>query len=113
MRARKGYTLLETMITVAVLGAIAIGLFAFCAGRFNSDGNRTTANQEAQDFARQLYPGETARASCQGVDTDGNGYVSCTVVIGNHPPMFIECGSQYSIGNNGCRAIRPVVQQPQ
>jgi len=73
---------------------------------------RATAQAEARRWAAEL--GYTVRgASCANVDSDDDGYVSCTVVVVDGDtarPMAIECRGAYSVGN-GCR--RPKLGQRQ
>lgn len=50
------------------------------------------ANTSAAEFAKHV-PGATGTL-CAEVDTDGDGYVSCTVFRSGDEPMQIQCGSQ-------------------
>lgn len=50
------------------------------------------ANASAAEYAKNI-PGATGTLFA-AVDTDGDGYVSCTVFRGNDEPMQIQCGSQ-------------------
>lgn len=61
-----------------------------------------TATSEAQAYAREL--GFTnAHVTCQDFDSDGDGYVSCTVVDRTtHEREAVEC-SGFATWNSGCR----------
>jgi hypothetical protein len=56
--------------------------------------------KSAQAFAAQIDPAATVE--CVDRDSNGDGYVSCTVFRPGKPPIGIECASGFSI-NNGCR----------
>jgi hypothetical protein len=63
--------------------------------------SESTATQEAENWARRMFPGKQAIVDCQGYDTDANGYVSCTISVDGRV-QGIECASNWSL-NNGCR----------
>jgi hypothetical protein len=64
--------------------------------------NHQELNKQVQAFCTNLgytYKGHT----CQDTDSDGDGYVSCTVRVQEEPiPIAIECKSMYRWGD-GCR----------
>lgn len=98
------------MRTAALLGFLVIGVIVFGGAliAFFGDGadNRAYAEQEAQRYGQALYPRQSIRAVCQSADTDRNGYVSCTMVVGSGDPMPIECANRYALRNEGCRPMR-------
>lgn len=91
-----------------VLGFVAVACVLFIGVLFLNLGMSATgqiqarATQEAQTWTREMYPNETSHVACQNSDTDSNGYVSCTVRVGERAPMGIECAVPLSM-NNGCR----------
>jgi hypothetical protein len=88
-------TFVEILIAVVVLFAV-IGIFV--RGCNNEEG----AKKEAEKWSSQMYPGEKVNIVCQDVDTDGNGYVSCTIKPGDKNPIALECSVNLS-WNDGCR----------
>lgn len=68
---------------------------------------RRRATEDAAHFARVLHPAWTHPAVlCQAVDSDGNGYLSCT--IGNGDALEpIECAPSVLFDYaRGCRPVR-------
>lgn len=88
---------------VIILGSMFLGVCTRASG-----GYQQHANEQARRWVNEMYPNETSHVSCQNADTDSNGYVSCTVRVGDHAPMSIECSVPYSL-NEGCKI--PVFQQ--
>lgn len=104
MRRKKGFSLLESMITIAIIGVFFVG-FSMAAGRgcMNSS---DSATQAATRYAGTFHPEwQSPRVVCQGYDTDGNGYVSCTIGSNGHQPESIECPAVLSF-NSECRITR-------
>jgi hypothetical protein len=67
---------------------------------------------EASDYARNL-PG-TTNVVCADADSDGDGYVSCTVFRGSGDPIAIQCGAErYCLFNcaHGCKYM-PIPRSP-
>ena len=73
------------------------------------------ANELAEQWIDEVFPAEearTAHASCQATDSDGNGYVSCTLNMtrnGEEQLIPIECHA-YVMVNFGdtCRPLVPL-----
>ena len=70
--------------------------------------NRTdidAANQSAAEFIRHV-PNATG-VTCADQDSDGDGYVTCTVFRGSEDPMTIQCGSERFCLNcaRGCKFV--------
>jgi hypothetical protein len=72
------------------------------------------AAREARAFAEQTGI-EGARAVCADYDTDGDGYVSCTLAYdapgGGKAILPVECPGRWSFGST-CRAQRPATWRP-
>lgn len=93
------------------MGLIGVGVLLYPV-IYGSPANAQQAGSAAERFGAALYPGKRTTTICQQRDTDGNGYVSCTIVVeGQDRPIAIECADRYSIGNNGCRMVRGLVTQ--
>ena len=107
-RGHAGFTLLELLIVVAIL-LLCVTVAVAIIQRRPGPSNRANAEAQARAFAAFAYPNREARALCQPEDTDRNGYVSCTLVVGTDPPVAIECANVYAVSNEGCRLARPIV----
>lgn len=94
--------MLAIYATTAVLAGVANPIL--------SRHNQKQAEEAAIQYAAQLYPAQRANVSCQGVDSDSNSYVSCSLVVGQDPSVIsIECADWAAIGLHGCRAARNVI----
>jgi len=92
----------KPVFMIAVVGIVVVGLSAV----FNLSGaNRTTAQTEARAYAQSLGLAVQG-VECALSDTDGDGYVSCTLAVreanGSIRLEPIECASAITI-NSGCR----------
>lgn len=103
---RAGLSLVELMIVVSILAV----LFLICGGGVwratttMSGAQQQDATAQAITYGRTLY-GETATAICVRSDSDGDGYVSCTLVYdgaNGKVNQAIECAAGFTI-NEGCR----------
>jgi hypothetical protein len=68
--------------------------------------------REAEQFATHVQ-GATS-TDCADADTDGDGYVSCTIFRGDKDPLPIQCGSQnYGCANraHGCKYVPAIKVQ--
>jgi prepilin-type N-terminal cleavage/methylation domain-containing protein len=102
-RMKNGFTLVEVFIAVTVL--VVVGAFLL---RVTGAGGGESVEKEASAFAKNISP--DAKVTCVDIDSDGDGYVSCTVFPPEgKPPVAIECASSYS-PNNGCRIAQPVIK---
>ncbi len=96
------------MVQKLTLVSIGLLIVMIIAGLFLHVGMRVTgeysehAKQQAMSWSQNMYPNEISHISCQNADTDSNGYISCTIRIGERPPMAIECSVPMSL-NEGCR----------
>ncbi len=110
MNSKSGFTLVELMIVLAIVGiiaAIVCGNVANCSGA--TQGNATAA---MRGYMTDIYRAPDARIQCVQRDSDGDGYVSCTGAYedgeGKTQTVHVECA--YWL-NEGCRA--PKMRAPQ
>lgn len=103
---RKGFTLIEMIIVIAIAGILVTAVFARGCGA-----NTGKAEELARDWAGKMYPGyQIQHVECMGVDSDGDGYASCNVSLkapdGKVVTPPVECSAGWSLGSNhnGCRA---------
>lgn len=108
----------------AVLTAAVLASFAACNYRVNSVPPEEAASRFAADLGIQVQ----GKPSCAGVDTDGDGYVSCTLAVapaasGAAPTMlsldcagvtnaFGACGAQTDQYAVGCKEKQPKIAVP-
>lgn len=66
------------------------------------------AKVSAEKFAEQHFQDDVQSVTCMTRDSDGDGYVSCTVFLKSTPtqPMAIECATGIMSCNSGCRMAR-------
>ena len=78
-KSRQGLSLIELLIIfgmIMILGSIcAINLGGGCSGKSQS----VDAVEQATAYANFMYPGKNARVQCVRLDSDRDGYVSCTI----------------------------------
>lgn len=108
--SRRGLTLFEVMIVLAIL--TLVGCIAFWAvGR--ADGQASNAREQALQYAKDLGLADHVQgASCADKDTDGDGYVSCSISLkeGDRTRIqAIECATKWS-RNEGCRVPKALVR---
>ncbi len=101
-----GFTLIELMIVIAIIGVVLVIGGLFVTRCFFSGGQ---AEKEAHKWAASMGY-DIQGVSCVDRDTDGDGYVSCTVNVKSNPqPIPIECAVSISM-NSGCRVQKPVIR---
>jgi hypothetical protein len=99
----RGLTMIELVLGIAILALFGIGL-SRQACRQDQDNINRQAYSFAQGLGYKLREG--SQPMCQDYDSDGDGYVSCTVAVeGAQQPIAIECKSDWAFGT-GCRMQR-------
>ncbi len=105
-RRAQGFTVIELLIVIAIVGiliTVAVG-----AGFKGCSGGGDKARDSAYDFAKQMGVPFTG-VTCVDMDSDGDGYVSCTVFRTGQDPYPIECAREWS-RNKGCKTAMPKVR---
>lgn len=70
------------------------------------------AKRQAKEFANKIPGAESVQ--CNDTDSDGYGYVSCTIFRGSADPLPIQCGAEnWCVVNcaHGCRLAIPTVRK--
>jgi len=104
---KRGFTLIELIMVVVIVG-VAGGIVLTAAG--GCQGHKTEAEADARTFAASMGI-KVKGVNCVDRDTDGDGYVSCTVseeVDGKTRMHAVECASGWT-WNSGCRMQKPGV----
>jgi len=111
---KKGFTLVELLITVAVVVIIALGVVVAVGGLSCSRGEdvKKQAEEGAWAWAESMKLKPEA-VSCVPQDSDGDGYIACSISVkkkdGEIKIYAIECAGGYT-WNKGCRTPKPSVQ---
>ena len=108
---RGGLSLVELMIVVAIiviLGATCTGVVGRgCIGK----SQKVDATEQATAYANFMYPGKNPRIQCVRLDSDHDGYVSCTIAYDAEnavtglivtDTVAVECAAGFTL-NEGCR----------
>jgi hypothetical protein len=77
-------------------------LLMLVVGSCNADVDK--ARKEAREFIKHI-PGATD-VTCNPSDSDGDGYVSCTVFRGDKDPLAISCGAENFCACNCARGCK-------
>lgn len=93
-------------LSLVFLAVVFCLLFSRCACRYIA-GNEG-AIEEAKVFAGHLPDGKDAEIECAGYDSDGDGYVSCTIFREGQEPLFVECSRKTWTLTKGCRGQKAV-----
>ena len=105
----RGMTLIEFLIAFVTLFLVFGAIFATCAKFTMADQAQADAQKTALKTVTLIWPeAKDVRAVCQGMDTNGDGYVSCTVIVDGRTEAM-DCPGLFSIGNTTCRLSRAVL----
>ena len=101
----RAFTLVELLVVVGIVGLLAVaglsvlGIFSAPSARLES---------VATTYASKMG-WEIKGVSCMRVDTDGDGYQSCTLALADGSERSLLCSySRTPWGNQGCK-IAPLV----
>ncbi len=100
---RRRFDVVSFLVGVSVL-MVFVGFGSTCVAN-GSGWHKERAERNAQQFLDELHLEHTG-VSCVRNDTDGDGYVSCTVALSSHETLALECAgfNLFSIfQNEGCR----------
>jgi prepilin-type N-terminal cleavage/methylation domain-containing protein len=101
MKSQRGFTLVELMVIVAILAVFLALSVVACKGMTSGDETKKAATHDAAKFVKELG-WQVTGISCADIDSDGDGYVSCTIAKKDGTTDFVECRGAYSFGH-GCR----------
>jgi hypothetical protein len=86
-------------LLVFIVGVAAVGGFPFLTASLR----KSNAEGLAIEWAKAMFPGTSPTAICQGMDTDGDSYVSCTVRVSDQRiPLDCYSYTSFAFGNT-CR----------
>jgi prepilin-type N-terminal cleavage/methylation domain-containing protein len=77
MKSKRGFTLVELMVVVAILAVFLALSVVACKGMTSGDETKKAATHDAEKFVKELG-WQVTGISCTDIDSDGDGYVSCT-----------------------------------
>ncbi|MEG3436140.1 hypothetical protein V0288_03330 [Pannus brasiliensis CCIBt3594] len=106
---------IKIFVIIAVVGIVlaAIGGFLLTAGKTIGQSlfGRGFAEGQLKDYVASVLRQDINGVTCQSVDTDGNGYVSCDFTTATAPNQVqtIECAAWGLDGflNRGCKKRLP------
>lgn len=104
---RRGMTLAELMIVIGILGVASALVVWGCVSATAGEKQKLAAEAEVHTWAKALHL-ELEGVDCADIDSDGDGYVSCSVSVKGQAVQDIECRGAWSRGH-GCRKPKPRV----
>jgi flagellar basal body-associated protein FliL len=101
-------SLVEIMIVVAMIGILGVvGSAMFGGNGCGLMGSSEAAKAEARRHAQELG-WDVQGIACTGIDSDGDGYIACTVVLQDGSERNLECASGGITWTSGCKRA-PVI----
>lgn len=94
-------------IIIGVFGLIIFSI-SCTACRNISGSSQRSAQENAESWAKDLEL-DVEHVKCNGIDSDGDGYVSCTFKLKDGRIENYECSSSYLY--DGCKAIIPKIRR--
>lgn len=88
--------------------SILIGLVCLTGCPNLTGAHKSEGEEQASKWAKELGL-EYQSVSCVKQDTDGDGYVSCTLNLGEGRTKQVECAGAWNL-NSGCR--EPKLKMP-
>lgn len=115
MRSNKGFTIVELMITFAILAIVVVifaGAFGSCL-RSTGGAMGEQAEQNARHWVASMYSDwQVAGVQAMSVDSDGDGYCSTTVRLtrdDQEQMLALDCRCTLLMRGDGCRLSMPSV----
>ena len=107
---KRGFTLIELLIVVAIVAVLGLVVASACKGGVGRVvGDKGAAQESLHEWADTLYGQGKWKGMCTEADTDGDGYVSCSIVVaGNVTPVPVECAGKLTL-QKGCRTPKVVI----
>lgn len=99
-RLVRGAVYMLAAMPVLLVAAIVMALLTGCRTDMGE------ANRAAAEYVKKIP--HSVGWECANIDSDGNGYVACTVFRAEGEPLAIECGSErFCIWNcaRGCKYL--------
>lgn len=108
---RKGASLIELIILFVIISILVIFLFSMLQ---SPDSRASHAVENAKAFSSSMG-WKIKGLACSGLDSDHDGYVTCTLNLvsseGKEEEKSIQCGYPKPLSifdNNGCKLSNPI-----
>ena len=90
--------------------ALFAGIVVMCFAASCAKADPEKAEKAAKEYAKHIK-GTTGEVSCARSDSDGDGYVTCTLFMEEGEPMGAECGAQKYCGCNCAEGCKPLTHK--
>jgi len=104
MKKQQGFTLIELMIVIAIIG-IMVSVIAAAVGGNWTGRHKESAQENANEFISSMEL-KVDKVQCNGTDSDGDGYVSCMFKMQDGSMKQFECAG-WTWNGEGCRIPKP------